>query len=65
MFCFAYLLLCFGLCWVFAAVRVCLAAASQGYSLVVVCGLLIAVASPVTEYGLKGARLSVVVAPRL
>ena len=41
-----------------------LVAVSQGYTLVVVRGLLIAVASLV-EYGLQGTRASVVATPRL
>ena len=39
-----------------------LVATSGGYPLVVVCGLLIAVASLVVEHGLYGARVSVLVA---
>ena len=47
------LFVCFWLCWVFVASRAfSLAAASWGYSLVVVCWLLIAVASLVAEHGL-------------
>ena len=37
-------------------------AVSQGYSLVVVCGLLIAVAFLVSEHGLSGTQVSVVLA---
>ena len=36
-----------------------------GYSLAVVCGLLVVVASPVAEQGLQGVRASVVVVHRL
>ena len=53
---------------VFVALRrLSLIAASGGYSLVVVCGLLIAVASLGAEHRLQGAQASVVVAhvPRL
>ena len=42
-----------------------LVAASTGYSLVVMCGLLIVVASLAVEHGLMGARASVVAVPRL
>ena len=45
----------FWLCWVFIAVhRLSLAAVNAGYSLVVVFGLLIAVASLVAEHRLQG-----------
>ena len=44
--------------WVFVS----MCAESGDYSLVVVCGLLIAVASPVAEYRLWSAQASVVVA---
>ena len=40
-------------------------AASRGYSLVAVCGLLIAMASVVSERGLYGMQASVVTAPGL
>ena len=44
--------ICLCLCWVFiAALRLSLAAASRGYSLVAVLGLLIAVDSLVAEHG--------------
>ena len=42
-----------------------LIAASGGYSLVAVCGLLIVVASIVAEHGLQGAQASVVADHRL
>ena len=42
-----------------------LVVASGGYSLVAVCGLLIAVASLIAEHGLWGSRASVVAVPRL
>ena len=46
------------LCWVFvAASRLSLLATSGGYSLVAVNGLLIVVASPVVEHGLRASRL--------
>ena len=49
--------------WVFAAVRgLSLVAASRGYSLAVVCGFLVAVASPVAEHRLYGFQASVVAA---
>ena len=55
--CFLYLseyflsIHCFWLHWVFVAARgLSLVAESRGYSLVAVCGLLIAVASLVTEH---------------
>ena len=40
-------------------------AASRGYSLVVVCGLLVMVASLVVEHGLQACKVSVVAAPGL
>ena len=58
--CFIY----FWLCWVFVAVRAFLVSASQGYPLVVVLGLLIAVATPVAEH-IHLPRTSVVAAPGL
>ena len=42
-----------------------LVVASRGYSLVAVCGLLIAVASLVAERRLEGTQASVVATPRL
>ena len=49
--------------WVFAAVRgLSLVAASGGYSLGVVCGFLVAVASLVAEHRLYGLQASVVAA---
>ena len=60
------LFLYFGLHWVFVAARgLSLVAASGGYSLAVVHGLLISMASLVTEHGLWVAQASVVVAPEL
>ena len=54
------------LCWVFiAALRLFLVAESGGYSLVVVCRLLTAVASPVKEQGLWGLWASAVAAHEL
>ena len=54
------------LCWVFTAeCRLSLAAVSGGYSLVAVCGLLIAAASLVAEHRLQGIEASVVVVPGL
>ena len=52
-----YVFICFWLLWVFIAVR--------GFSLVAVCGLLIATASLVVEHGLQGVQASVVAAPGL
>ena len=43
-----YVFICFWLLWVFIAVR--------GFSLVAVCGLLIATASLVVEHGLQGVQ---------
>ena len=40
-----------------------LVAESEGYSLAVVCRLLIAMASHVAQYGLQGTQASVVVVP--
>ena len=51
-----------GLC---CCVRFSLVVASGGYSLVAVCGFLIAVASLFAEHGLQGAWASVTVDPRL
>ena len=49
------------LCWIFIAVcGLSLAAARGGYSLDVMCGFLIAVASLVAEHGLSGVWASVV-----
>ena len=54
------------LCWVFtAAHRFSLVSVSEGYSLVAVCRLLIAVASLVAEHRLKGEQASVAVTPGL
>ena len=56
----------FWLCWVFvAAYGLCLIAASTGHSVVVVCGLLIVVASLVAEHRLQSTKASVVAAHRL
>ena len=45
---------CFWLCWVFVAViRLSLVVASGGYSLAVVCGLLITVGSLVAQHRLQ------------
>ena len=52
------------LCWVFVVLQ-SLTAASRGYCLVAVCGLLIAVASLVAEQGLRGVQASVVATPGL
>lgn len=53
-------------CWVFiAAHRFSPVAVSEGYSLVAVCRLLIAVASLVAEHRLKGEQASVAVNPGL
>ena len=53
----------FWLCWVFIALHgLSLVAASRGYSLVEMCGLLFAVASLVAEQRLETMRASVVVA---
>ena len=49
---FYLLFLNFCLCWFFIAVRAFSSAASEGYSLAAVRGLLTAVASPVAEHGL-------------
>ena len=49
---FKFSLFIYWLCWVFVAAWTSLAAASGGYTLVVICGLLIAVASLVAEHGL-------------
>ena len=46
---------------VIAALGLSLVSDNKGYSLVLVCGLLIAVASPVAEHGLSGPWVSVVV----
>ena len=52
----------FWLCWVIiAAWAFSLVVASGGYPIVVVCGLLIEVASLVAEHGLQGAQASLVV----
>ena len=52
-----------GLQWVFiAACRLSLIAASRGYSLVALCGLLIAMTSLVAEHELQSVQASVVVA---
>ena len=52
-FCFKLISFYFCLCWVFVALsRLSLVVASQGYSLVAVLDLLIAVASLVAEHGL-------------
>ena len=59
------ILFIFWLHWVFVALGFCgasLVAASRGYSLVAVRGLLIVVASLVVEHGLCGAWASVIVA---
>ena len=45
--------------------RLSLVAASRGYSLVVVCQLLVVVASLVAEHGLQAYKASVVAAPGL
>ena len=56
----------FWLFWVFVAIHgLSLVAASGGHSLVVVCGLLTAVTSLVSEHRLWGTWASVVVAYRL
>ena len=56
-----YFLVYFWLCWVLvAAHRLSLVVVSKGYSLVVVHGLLSAVASLVAEHGLEGTQTSVV-----
>ena len=53
----------FWLCWVIAAAQAFLQLQETGgYSLVAVCGLLTAMASPVVEFGLQGIQASVVVA---
>ena len=58
-----YLFGYFGLCWLFIAAHgLFLVVASRGYSLVGMCGLLIAVASLVSEQRLQGPQASVVVA---
>ena len=52
--------------WVFfAGPRLLLVAESRGYSLAVVCGLLVAVASLGVEHGLQGTQASAVVAQQL
>ena len=48
------MLIYFWLCWVFVAVRAFLVAVSMSYSLVVMSGLLVSVASRVAEHELKG-----------
>ena len=58
-------LICFWLCWVFVAAFFPLAAAGRGYSEVAVHGLLIAVASLVTQHGALGSQASALEAPRL
>ena len=61
-----FLFISFWLHWVFiVAHRLSLVAASGGYSLVVVHGLLIALASLVAEHGLWGTWASVAVSYRL
>ena len=63
---FKELFIYFWLHWVFIATRgLSLVAASGGYSLVVVCGLFVAVASLVSEHRLWGTWASVVAAYRL
>ena len=47
----------------FCCMGLSLVAVSRGHSLVVVLGLVISVASPVAEHGLKGTQASVVVVP--
>ena len=48
-----YLLTYFWLCWILVCVGFSLIAASEGYTLVSVCGLLIVAASLVAEHGLQ------------
>ena len=67
MYLFIYLffkiyLFCFWLCWVFIAVRAFLTVASGSSPLAAVHGLLIVVASLVSEHRLSGAQASVVAA---
>ena len=62
---FKILCVYFWLCWVFvAACGLSLMAASRDHSLVVMCGLLIVVASLVAEHRLPRAKASVVAARR-
>ena len=51
------LLIYFWLCWVLVAVLAFSSCSERGHSLVVVCRLLIAVASIVAEHGLQGSRV--------